>query len=78
MARVDAFEREVILPRIWTGGIPKEVRQRHFLAAASEWERDMLMAIRPAKKRHNAIDAVMLGAYVLGRLPTEPEGGYVQ
>jgi hypothetical protein len=78
LARVDAFEREVILPRVWTGGIPKEVRQRHFLASASEWERDMLMAIRPAKKRHNAIDAVMLGAYVLGRLPVEPEGGYVQ
>lgn len=78
LARVDAFEREVILPRVWTGGVPKEVRQRHFLASASQWERDMLMAIRPARKRHNAIDAVMLGAYVLGRLPVEPEGGYVQ
>jgi hypothetical protein len=78
MARVDAFEREIVLPRVWTGGVPKEVRQRRFLAGASDWERNMLMAIRPVKKRHNAIDAAMLGAYVLGRLPTEPEGGYVQ
>jgi hypothetical protein len=78
LARVDAFDREVVLPRVWTGGVPKEVRQRRFLANASQWERDMLMAIRPARKRHNAVDAAMLGAYVLGRLPAEPEGGYVQ
>ena len=78
LARVPAYERHVILPRVWTGGVPKEVRQRHFIAAASQWERDMIMAIRPARKRHNAIDAAMLGAYHLGRVRVEPEGGYTQ
>jgi hypothetical protein len=78
MARVEAFERRVILPKDWTGGIPKPVRQRHFLSGASEWERSQLLAIKPATKRHNVVDAVMMGAYVLGRLKNEPEGGYTQ
>lgn len=78
LARVEAFERRVIQPKDWTGGIPKEVRQRHFLSGASAWERGLLLAIKPANKRHNVVDAVMMGAYVLGRLKNEPEGGYTQ
>jgi hypothetical protein len=68
MARIDAFDRKVILPRVWTGGIPKPIRQRHYLASASEGERSRLMAIKPAAKRHNVIDAVCLGAWYLGRV----------
>ena len=78
LARVDCFERRIIMPKDWTGGIPKAVRQRHFLAGTSEWERNLLLAIKPATKRHNVVDAVMMGAYVLGRLKNEPEGGYTQ
>ena len=78
MARVDAFEREIVLPKTWTGGIPKEIRQRHFLAALKPHESNLLLAIKPAGKRHNVIDAAHLGFYVLGRTRTTPEEGYKQ
>ena len=75
LARIDAFERKVILPGLWTGKIPKPIRQRHYLASASEGEQARLMAIKPATKRHNVIDAVCLGAWYLGRVrvPTAKE-----
>lgn len=69
MASVDAFDRQIVLPRVWTGSIPKEVRQRHWLAGLSEREQALIKAIKaPKAKIHNAVDAAMIGAYSLGRL----------
>ena len=68
LARVDHFEHRIVLPRVWTGGVPKPVRQRRFLSQCSDRERAMIEAIKPASKRHNAIDAITMGAWHLGRL----------
>lgn len=68
LARVDCFERKIILPKTWTKGVPKPIRQRRFLSAASDYERSLIMSILPASKRHNTIDAICMGAYELGRL----------
>jgi len=68
LARVDCFDRRVVLPREWTGGIPKPVRQRRFLSSATDGEKRLIEAIKPVSKRHNTIDAICLGAWQLGRL----------
>lgn len=78
MARVDAFEREIILPRVWTKGVPKEVRQRRFLASLNQRETALISAIKPASKAHNAIDAAMLGAYKLGRIRNDQDERFQQ
>jgi hypothetical protein len=76
LARVDHFEHRIVLPRVWTGGVPKPVRQRRFLSQCTDRERAMIEAIKPANKRHNAIDAITMGAWYLGRLraPTFKDG----
>lgn len=79
MQVVDAFERRIVLPRQWTGGVPKEVRQRRFLATLDANETAIIMSVKcPKSKLHNVIDACSLGRWALGRLPVEPEGGFVQ
>lgn len=56
-----------IPPRIWTDGVPKEKRQANFMAPENRQldalERELIMAIKPAGLRHNAIDAGHLGKW---------------
>ena len=78
IAAVDHLNYRIILPRLWTGGVPKQVRQRRWLQVATESEKAFVSVIKPAEKRHNTVDAIMLGAWALGRTQTEPEGGYKQ
>jgi hypothetical protein len=79
MQTIDSFERRVISPREWTGSVPKEVRHRRFLATLDARETAIIMATKcPKTKLHNVIDACALGRWALGRLPVEPEGGFVQ
>jgi hypothetical protein len=74
LARVDCFDHKIVLPKEWTKGVPKPVRQRRFLSVCSKYETDLIMAIKPAAKRHNTIDAICLGAFELGRLRvTDPK-----
>jgi len=70
LARVDAFDRQLVLPRIWTGGVPKPVRQRRLLAGLQPAELALIKAIKPASKAHNVIDAVHIGLWHLDRVRT--------
>lgn len=75
-ARVDAFEREIVMPRIWTKSVPKEVRQRRYLASLDEREMSLIDAVVskvPKDYRHDVIDAAMIGAYKLGKLGLNPD-----
>lgn len=67
LARVDAFDRQLVLPRVWTGGVPKAVRQRRFLATLQPHELAMVKKVKPASKAHNVIDAIHIGMWHLGR-----------
>jgi hypothetical protein len=77
LARVDSFDRQIVLPAKWTGGVPKPVRQRRLLARLHPEELAMIKAIKPATKAHNVIDAVHIGMWHIGRVET-PTDGMVQ
>ena len=74
LSRIQHYRHQIILPRVWTGGKPKEVRIRHFIGGASEEEKQLLSNLKaPGHKKHNVIDAICLGAYALKRLPDVEE-----
>ncbi len=79
MQTVDCFERNIVMPKEWTGSVPKEVRHRRFLATLDAHETAIILGTKcPKTKLHNVIDACALGRWALGRLPVEPDGGFVQ
>jgi len=55
-------------PSDWKGAVPKEIHQPRILAALDDEEKAMVERVKPAKLRHNAIDAVGIGLYALGRM----------
>lgn len=56
------------LPRQWKGSVPKEIHQtHHILPKLSDTEKKLVLSVKPASLRHNAIDAVGIGLYRLGR-----------
>lgn len=55
-------------PSEWKGQVPKDVMGKRILARLTDEERALVMAVKPASKRHNTIDAVGLGLHHLGRL----------
>ncbi len=68
MARIKSRRREIVLPRIWTKGVPKPVRIRRWLQTASPGEIALVEALDLSKEQqHNVIDAICLGAWWLGR-----------
>lgn len=65
--------REVIevLPKTWKGQVPKEIMAKRILASLSLEERETWLfecGAMSATLRHNAIDAIGIGLYHLGRL----------
>jgi len=74
-ARIHADQRKSILPRSWTGGVPKEARVQKTLRALTPAELDLVMTLKvPKSLLHNVIDAVGIGLYTLGRGPTSTKG----
>jgi len=65
-SRIEHAERVLPLPRIWTGGVPKDVRHRKLLERLPAAEVAIIDAVKVTKaKKHNVIDAVALGVWVL-------------
>lgn len=62
-----------VLPKLWTKGIPKKQRQTNWLAAQPASTLALVDEIKPAGKRHNAIDGAHLSswghAYAAARSP---------
>lgn len=79
MARIEAYEHQLVLPRVWTGGIPKEIRLRRFLQTLDADETAVITSLKlPQSKLKDTADAAALGKWALGKLPTEPESGWKQ
>jgi hypothetical protein len=55
-------------PGTWKGRVPKEDHQPLIWDALMPAERLLLESVMPAGLRHNAVDAVGIGLYKLGRL----------
>lgn len=55
-------------PSDWKGNVPKDVMGARILGRLSAAEQSLVMTVTPAGKRHNAIDAVGVGLFHLGRL----------
>ncbi len=56
-----------VRPHEWKGSIDKKVHQARLLKGLSERDRAMIDAVKPASLRHNAIDALGLGLWLIGR-----------
>jgi hypothetical protein len=57
-----------VLPHEWKGMTPKEIHQPKILACLTPEERAIVDAIKPPSLRHNAIDAIGIGLWDVGRL----------
>lgn len=60
---------ELVFPRTWKGTVPKPIHNKRVLAALTPDER-RLVPLRPRAKTpdHNAVDAIGLGLWKLGRM----------
>lgn len=67
IARLEATEHRGYLPRLWKGNKLKEKMLAHIEACLSVDEAKCIDFL-PASLRHNAIDAIGIGLYELGRL----------
>lgn len=59
-------ELVTVRPAKWKGQVPKSIHNERVLAKLSADERDLLLDI-PKSKLHNAIDAIGIGLWHLGR-----------
>jgi hypothetical protein len=57
-----------VYPEEWKGRIPKEKHQPTILQALGEEEVMLVEGVMPSSLRNNAIDAVGIGLYFLGRM----------
>lgn len=55
-------------PSVWKGRLPKEVHQPRIMLTLTPEERLIVEAVKPASLAHNAVDAVGIGLFHLGRL----------
>jgi hypothetical protein len=55
-------------PSEWKGTVEKSVMGARIIGRLSANEAALVMSITPASKRHNAVDAVGVGLFHLGRL----------
>lgn len=69
-----APEAKAVKPATWKGQVPKDIHNRRTLAALTPDERALVEAVKPAWKRHNAIDAVGLGLWHFGRRGVDLRG----
>jgi hypothetical protein len=68
-ARVHADRKTLVLPRVWTGKIPKEVRLRRVLAALKPDEIKLVEDLNLSKAMvHNVIDAIGIYLFATERL----------
>jgi len=56
----------LVSARTWKGNVPKDVMGKRILATLSELERETIEG--KGKRMHNALDAVGIGLWALGRL----------
>jgi hypothetical protein len=59
-------------PDEWKGKVPKDTHQPRIWAALTADERALLEAVQPPSLRNNAVDAVGIGLFHLGRLQRKP------
>lgn len=69
LATVRALQFHLIYPASWKGQVPKDIHNERVRKRLAPDELRTLEAIRPAGKAHNAIDAIGIGLWYLGRLP---------
>jgi hypothetical protein len=75
-ARINAGQYGLVLPRVWTGGVPKDVRVRKVLNELTPEETDVFNEVAgPKGKMHNVVDAIGIGLFALKRFNTK---GYAQ
>lgn len=55
-------------PSEWKGQLPKDVMGARILSRLTAAEQSLVMAVTPAYKRHNAVDAIGVGLFHLCRL----------
>ena len=70
MARAACFkdvETILVKPAGWKGQVPKDIMSTRIMRKLSDKERSLVVAIMPKGLRHNAIDAVGIGLWALGR-----------
>lgn len=54
-----------VRPHAWKGGVPKDIHNKRVLAKLTADGLALVAAVKPAAKRHNAIDGVGLGQWYL-------------
>ena len=62
-AGVRTAEKHCVLPREWKGQVPKDIHNKRVMSKLNPDEVAIIEAIKPASKRHNAIDAVGIGKW---------------
>ncbi len=63
-----AMGTEWVTPSEWKGHVPKDIHQPRILKALDARERALVLFVNPPSLRHNAIDAIGIGLFALGRL----------
>lgn len=60
-------EPEYIEPGKWKGQLPKKISNDRTLAKLTEAEKSILNNIKPLSARHNTLDAIGIGLFIVGR-----------
>lgn len=60
-----ALKAIAVRPHAWKGGVPKNIHNTRVLAKLDDAGRALVAAVKPASKRHNAIDGVGIGQWYL-------------
>lgn len=69
LATVRSLQFYLVYPAAWKGQVPKDIHNERVRKRLSSAELSILGTVRPASKVHNAIDAIGIGLWYLGRLP---------
>jgi hypothetical protein len=67
-AESNGHKVEFVLPHTWKGNLPKEVSHKRILGKLSSTERLLVDGLKVApSKKHNVLDAIGIGLWVLRR-----------
>jgi len=61
------IEALLVKPHAWKGTVPKDIHNKRVLKRLDRQERSLVEDVNPKSLRHNAIDAVGIGLWALGR-----------
>lgn len=76
LSQVTALQRTLTpKPAEWKGQVPKEIHNARVLARLDDAERALVDGAGPASLLNNAIDAVGLGLWALGRMASHVQPG---